>query len=75
MFTKTKISLSAAIVLGTAFTASAATTPRVSHVHHRAIYNVIPDANSDRCPASGGPSCSDACLPSGPPCKTTLDGW
>lgn len=75
MLTKTKLALSAAMVLGGAFTASAATTPRVTHAHHRAIYNIVPDYNSDRCPASGGPSCSDACLPSGPPCKTKPDGW
>jgi hypothetical protein len=34
-----------------------------------------PNNISDRCPASGGPSCSDACLPSGPPCRTAPDGW
>ena len=65
MFTKTKISLAAAIVLSTAFTALAATTPRMSHPHHRSIYNIVRDYDRDRCPASGGPSCSDACLPSG----------
>jgi hypothetical protein len=69
MLTKTKIALSAAIVLGAAFTASAATAPKVSHVHrqaidnHRAIYNSVPDYSSD------------ACLPSGPPCRTRPDSW
>lgn len=75
MFTKTRIAFSAAIVLGTVVAASAATTPRVSHVHHRTIYTSVPDYSNDRCPASGGPSCSDACLPSGPPCQTKPDGW
>jgi hypothetical protein len=27
------------------------------------------------CPPSGGPSCSTACLPSGPPCKPGHDTW
>jgi hypothetical protein len=74
MFSKTTIALSAAIVLSTAFTASAATKSRVPHANPVA-HNMVPNNNGDRCPASGGPSCSDACLPSGPPCKTTPDGW
>jgi hypothetical protein len=75
MLTKAKIALSAVVVLGSALTASAATTPRASHIHHRAIYNTVPDYNGNRCPVSGGPSCSDECLSSGPPCKTIPDGW
>ena len=47
MFTKTKIALAAAIVLSTAFSASAATKPRVSHVDRSAIYNVIPGYDKD----------------------------
>jgi hypothetical protein len=39
MFSKMTISLSAAIVLGTAFSASAATKPRL-------LYNVIPDLST-----------------------------
>jgi len=38
MFTKTKIALSAVIVLSAAFSASAATKPRVSHVHRTATH-------------------------------------
>ena len=38
MFTKTKIVLSAALVLSTAFTASAATKARLSHVHGPMIH-------------------------------------
>ena len=39
MFSKAAIALSAAIVLGTAFSASAATKPRL-------LYNVIPDLST-----------------------------
>ena len=47
MFGKTKIALSAAMVLSTAFPASAATKHhRVTHVHP-AIYNTAPAARSD----------------------------
>jgi hypothetical protein len=78
----TTIALAAAIVLGTAVTASAAT------VHQR---NANPATNNTAgaiatgnaggtittgyCPPSGGPSCSTACLPSGPPCKPGHDTW
>jgi hypothetical protein len=41
MFNKTKIALSAAIVLSTTFTASAATKPHVIHAHRTAIYNMV----------------------------------
>jgi hypothetical protein len=73
MFSKITMAFSAAIVLSIAFSASAAPGHRSAHVHRPAIYNIVPNYNS--CPASGGPSCSDACLPSGPPCKTEPDGW
>jgi hypothetical protein len=82
MANRTSIALAAAIVLGTAFTASAAT------VHQRyanpATYNTggtIATGNTGGtittgyCPPSGGPSCSTACLPSGPPCKPGHDTW
>jgi hypothetical protein len=67
MLSKIKVALSAAIVLGNAFSASAATKQhRVTHVH-TGIYNrVIPAAAGDRCTASGGPACSSACTGSGP---------
>jgi uncharacterized membrane protein len=73
MFGWTNIALAAVIVLSAAVSASAATTHRATHVKRSAIYNVVPNYNT--CPPSGGPSCSDACLPSGPPCKTEPDGW
>jgi hypothetical protein len=59
----TKLALSAAIVLSTTLTASAATD------HHRvtrgraAIYNAAPAIVSDEC------------QPVGPPCRTHPDGW
>jgi len=66
MFSKTKIVLSAAVVLSIAFPASAATKHhRVTHVH-RAIYNMVPDTVGGSCPANGGPSCSSSCSGSGP---------
>lgn len=74
MFGKKKIALAAVFVLSAAFSASASTKARVSHANP-AIHSMGPNNISDRCPASGGPSCSDACLPSGPPCRTAPDGW
>ena len=65
MFSKTLIAYSAAILLGTAFAASAtepaATTRhhRHSHVQNQPIYNVVPDNNglnyNAGYPASGAP--------------------
>jgi hypothetical protein len=66
MLSKTKVALSAAVVLSTAFSASAATKHhRVTHIHP-AIYNMVPATVRDSCPPSGGPSCSSACSGSGP---------
>jgi hypothetical protein len=64
MFTKTKIALSAAMVLGTALTASAATKHRVTHVRRPAIYNMVPAGDS-----------RDQSIPSGAPIRTTPDSW
>jgi hypothetical protein len=47
MFSKTKIALSAAIVLGTAFSASAATKPGVTHVNQSAFFTMIPGYAKD----------------------------
>ena len=61
MLSKTEIVLAAAMVLSSAFSASAATKyHRVTHVHHPAIYNmVVPAAvGGGGCPANGGPGCS-----------------
>jgi hypothetical protein len=82
MLSGTKGALLAAIVLSTAFPALAATKHhRVTQVHrpiynvaHRPIYNMVPATGGGGCTASGGPECSGACLPSGPPCAP-IDGW
>jgi len=68
MFRKATIALSAAIVLATAFAASAATKHRRVTQTYRAIYNFIPDPIGGGCPANGGPSCSNE----GPP---PPDSW
>jgi hypothetical protein len=46
MFSKTKRALFAAIILTTAFSASAATTHRPAHAHRSAIYNMVRGYNS-----------------------------
>jgi hypothetical protein len=46
MFTKTKIVLSAALILSTAFTASAATKARQSHFNGPMIYDMVPDRSA-----------------------------
>jgi hypothetical protein len=76
MSSNRNVELSAAIVLSADFTVSAATEHHsVTHAHP-VIYNVAPGYNSDNhCSPAGGPTCSDRCLPSGPPCKTEPDGW
>jgi hypothetical protein len=82
MSSRTTIALAAAIVLGTAVTASAA--HRGTGYANPATYNTggtIATGNAGGtittgyCPPSGGPSCSTACLPSGPPCKPGHDTW
>ena len=66
MFSKTKIALSAAIVLSTAFPASAATKHhRVTHVHP-AIYNTVPDTAGGGCSPIHPPLCSNICTGRGP---------
>jgi hypothetical protein len=73
MFSKTKAVLCAAIVLGAAFPASAATRHhRVSHVP-RAIYNTVPDVGSGTCSPIHPPLCSNICTGPGP-CAAP-DGW
>jgi hypothetical protein len=66
MCSKTKIALSAAIVLSTAFPALAATKRhRVTHVRP-AIHNVVPDTIRGGCSPTGIPLCSNICSGSGP---------
>jgi hypothetical protein len=47
MFSKTKIALSVAIVLGTAIAASAATEHQAAHDNGSATYNMIPGYDKD----------------------------
>ncbi|MGA2894830.1 MAG: hypothetical protein ABSE22_18350 [Xanthobacteraceae bacterium] len=47
MFSKTKIALAAAIVLGTAVMASAASNPPVSRANGGPVYNLIPGYDKD----------------------------
>jgi hypothetical protein len=84
MSSRTTIALAAAILLGTAITASAAPAHRGTGHANAATYNTggaIATGNTGGtittgyCPPSGGPSCSTACLPSGPPCKPGHDTW
>jgi hypothetical protein len=84
MLCRTTLALTAAIVLSTAVTASAATVHRRASEANPATYNTggtIATGNAGGtittgyCPPSGGPSCSTACLPSGPPCKPGHDTW
>jgi hypothetical protein len=46
MLTEAKIVLSAALVLSTAFSASAATKARLNHVHRPAIHEMVPDLST-----------------------------
>jgi hypothetical protein len=73
MFSKTKVALSAVIVLSAAFPASAATKHhRATHVHP-AIYNMVPDTVGGSCSPTHAPLCSNIC--SGPgPCAPP-DSW
>ena len=79
MSCRTTLALAAAIVLGTAITASAATVHRGTATYNTggpiATGNAGGTITTGYCPPSGGPSCSTACLPSGPPCKPGHDTW
>jgi hypothetical protein len=68
MICKTRIAFSIAMLLATALPASAATKSRVTHANGTIHRTGLVDSR-ESCSASGGPSCSDACLPSGPPCN------
>jgi hypothetical protein len=83
MFSKTKVAISAAIVLSTAFPASAVTKyHRVAHARpqiystdptqaNRSIYNMVPGDGS--CSPIHPPLCSNICTGPGP-CAPP-DGW
>ena len=55
MFSKIKMAFFAAIVLSTAFSASAAPGHRPAHVHRPAIYNMVPGYNSQTYSNSNDP--------------------
>jgi hypothetical protein len=67
MLSKTKVALSAAIVLSTAFSASAATKHRhVTRVHPE-IYNTVPDSiGAGACSPTHAPFCNNICTGPGP---------
>jgi hypothetical protein len=56
MLIKTKIVFSAAIVISTAFSASAATKPRAARVHRTTIYNLVPGYNQQSHSNSNDPA-------------------
>jgi hypothetical protein len=66
MFSKTKVALFAAIVLSTAFPASAATKHHRATHGHPAIYDMVPDSMSGGCSPTGVPLCSNICSGAGP---------
>ena len=74
MFSKTKIALSAAIVLSTAFAASAATKSQVTQASGAAFYTMIPsyDRNGGgslaMCRRIVAPSCDRSSTASGEAC-------
>jgi hypothetical protein len=75
MLNTAKIILAVAFALSNIVIALAATKHSgVIHVYPQ-NYGTGPDHSNDYCPPSGGPTCSNRCLPSGPPCKTEPDGW
>jgi hypothetical protein len=73
MFSKTKVALSAAILLNTVFSASAATKHhRVTRVDPK-IYIMAPDTAGVGCSPIRSPLCSNICAGPGP-CAPP-DGW
>lgn len=73
MFGKTKFVLFAAIVLGTAFPASAVTKHHPDARVHPAIQQMIPATIRSSCSPTHAPLCSNICTGPGP-CAPP-DGW
>jgi hypothetical protein len=66
MLSKTKVTLSIAIVLSTAFPASAATRHhRVTHLRPE-IYDTVPDITGGTCSPIHPPLCRNICTGPGP---------
>ena len=73
MLAKLKIAIVAVLVLGTAFSASAATRSRTSQASQLAAGTG--NKYGPYCTASGGPQCNTGCQATGAPCKEEHDGW
>lgn len=73
MLSKTQIALFAAIALGTAFPASAATKHRGVAPARRDIYDVVSAPGGGDCSPVHPPLCSNICTGAGP-CAAP-DGW
>jgi hypothetical protein len=70
-----RIGLFAAFVLGAVVNAFAATNHGQAARRHPSEYDWVPFFSGGYCPPSGGPACSNACLPVGPPCRRPRDDW
>jgi hypothetical protein len=78
MLAKIKVAVAAALVLSTAFAASAAPRSRASQANQQAAEAGTGSKYGPRCTASGGPECYTGCQPSHPtgaPCKEEPDGY
>jgi hypothetical protein len=75
MFHTIRIGFFAAFILGAVVNAFAASTVgRVAPIYPPE-YDWVPFYSGGYCPPSGGPTCSNACLPVGPPCRRPRDDW
>ena len=75
MLTKIKIAVAAALVICSAFSASAATRSRVSQTYQPSAETGTGSKYGPYCTASGGPQCNTGCQSTGAPCKEEHDGW
>jgi hypothetical protein len=66
MFRTTTLALSAAIILGTALSASAATKHHRGTDAHAALYDMAPGGGGGGCSPTHAPFCSNICTGSGP---------
>jgi hypothetical protein len=75
MLSKTKMSLAAALVLGAAVSASAATRSHGSNTHPPPTETSTGGKYGPYCTASGGPECNTGCQATGAPCRERPDSW
>jgi hypothetical protein len=73
MLATVKIAITAVLVLGTAFSASAATRLRAGQASQ--LSTSTGNKYGPYCTASGGPQCNTGCQATGAPCKEEHDGW